>query len=172
MAMLRLHKAVKPIAGFRVDEPPATASHTAELCAIARSNGRILDDVRYAIGGSAVLEGEFKLGLLFEDAGLRDWSLHLQRWPRDLALRKGLLSSVWVDVSKMVSDREGAVFDNFGAGIPANEFLRRLVDDNEQPLPAAVRWCVVLNDRARLALQLQGLPAHAASLNNKPSYKR
>lgn len=172
MALLRVFKSVKPIAGFHVEEAPATARHTAEIFATVRPNGRILDDVRYVLGGTHIVEGEFKLGLLLEDPGLKDWAVHLQRWPRDLQLKKGLLSSLWIDISTMVSSRDAAVFDNLGAGIPAAEFLRRLLDDDEEPMPAAVRWSVVLNDRARLALQLQGLPAHAASLNNKPSYKR
>ncbi len=49
----------------------------------------------------------------------------------------------------------------------------RLLDEAEDgDAQAALRWAVTLNERGRLAAQLQGLPASAAALNGKPSYKR
>jgi hypothetical protein len=96
-------------------------------------------------------------------------SIQIQRWPRDLDLRKGLLSGLWKDISALVSSRDACVSDKEGAGISASEFLRTL---EQSKAHAAARWAVVLADNEKLALQLQGLPAAAAVLNGKPSFKR
>jgi hypothetical protein len=53
--------------------------------------------------------------------------------------------------------------------VSANEFLRLLEQSKAQ---ASARWAVVLGDNEKLNLQLQGLPAAAAVLNGKPSFKR
>ncbi len=68
--------------------------------------------------------------------------------------------------------RDATIHDNNGAGIPAAEFLRLLDEAEDGDAQAALRWAVTLNERGRLAAQLQGLPASAAALNGKPSYKR
>ncbi len=84
-----------------------------------RDNRRILDNVRCVIGGTDCLEAEFSLGKLFEDPAVKSHSIRIRRWPRDLALRKGLLSDLWKDISAMVSPREAVVVGEIGAGILA-----------------------------------------------------
>jgi hypothetical protein len=79
---------------------------------------------------------------------------------------------LWADLSTIVSARDASILDGNGAGIPAAEFLRLLDEAEEADAQAALRWAVVLNERGRLAAQLHGLPASAAALNGKPSYKR
>ncbi len=51
-------------------------------------------------------------------------------------LHTGMLSGLWSDV---VSSRDAAVFDAQGAGIPANEFLRREHENDNDPYVAAIR---------------------------------
>lgn len=170
--MLRFFKAVRPSAGFSTDEPAATAPHSAELFASMRQNGRILDSVRYALGGTAILEGSFKLGKIFPDPEIAAWTLHLQCWPRDVDLRKGLLSGAWIDVPGLISSRDALIYNQMGAAISAADFLRRLQEEEDDQMSASVRWAVVLDDAARLAVQLQGLPASASVLNGRPSLKR
>jgi len=167
--MWRFCKALRPMPGFTVDEAPNDASYTAELFATVRSNGRILDEFRCVLGGTDCLEAEFSLSKLFEDPTVAEHSIQIQRWPRDLDLRKGLLSGLWKDISALVSSRDACVSDKEGAGISASEFLRTL---DQSKAHAAARWAVVLADNEKLALQLQGLPAAAAVLNGKPSFKR
>ncbi len=140
--------------GFNVDEAPNDASLTAELFATVRSNGRILDDFKCVLGGTDCLEAEFNLAKLFEDPTLGSHSIQIQRWPRDLDLRKGLLSGLLRDVSAFVFSRDASVIDKEGAGVTANEFLRML---EQSKAHAAARWAVVLADNEKLALQLQGL---------------
>ena len=63
------------------------------LCAIMRPTGRVLDTVRYNLGGSDIFEASFPLGKLVDEPGMNHWEVHLQRWPGDVLLRKELLSA-------------------------------------------------------------------------------
>jgi hypothetical protein len=170
--MLTYFKALRPKSGYNVDEAYNAKPHTAELFATVRDNGRILDDFRCVLGGHAVFEASFELGKVMEDPSISRWTVHLQKWPRDVNLRAGMLTGVWSDVAGLVSSRDAAVFDAQGAQIPPNEFLRRLTEDDSDPLFASVRWAVVLGDNGRLVAQIQGLPGPAAVLNGKPALKR
>jgi hypothetical protein len=100
-----LYKAIRPSSGFNVDQAPTTSAHTAEFFDQVRDNGRLLDDTRIVLGGNEV----FKLGLLVEDDDISNWSIRIQQWPRDLRLRKGLLSSLWTDLPAVVSARDAEV---------------------------------------------------------------
>ncbi len=170
--MLRLYKAIRPAAGYSVDEASNSHPRTAELFATVRNNGRVLDDVKIVIGGTGMFEANFKIKKLITDDVIGSWSVNIQRWARDIVIRDGLLSSLWTDLSTIVSARDATINDNNGAGIPAAEFLRLLDEAEDGDAQAALRWAVTLNERGRLAAQLQGLPASAAALNGKPSYKR
>jgi hypothetical protein len=101
--MWRFCKALRPMPGFKMGEAPNDASYTAELFATVRSNGRILDDLKCVLGGTDCLEAEFNLAKLREDPTFGSHSIQIQRWPRALDLRKGLLSGLWKDVSTLVS---------------------------------------------------------------------
>jgi len=165
-------KALRSSPGFNVDQPPNDDNYTAELFAMIRDNGRIIDDYKCVVGGTDILEAEFELNRLFTNPLIGAHTIKMQRWPRDLDLRKGLLSGNWKDVSTIVSCRDASIFDSAGAGIPADEFLRLLEDPENGKEAAAVRWAVRLSASEKLVIQLHGLPAAAAVLNGKPSYKR
>jgi hypothetical protein len=69
MAMLRFCKAIRPAAGFAVDEAPTHSKHTAELFAMVLDNGRILDEVTcvsWVVTIHETMEAEFSLGELYE----------------------------------------------------------------------------------------------------------
>ncbi len=154
-----------------MDEPPTQSKHTAELFAKVRKNGRILDEFKCVLGGSEVIEADFSLGLLFKDPVVAEFSARIQRWLRDIVLRKGFLSGRWEDFKWMVTSRDVYILDKEGGGLTANDF-KKACSNMEVAEDAAVRWAVVLDDGGRLAIQLQGLPASAAMLNGKPSLKR
>jgi hypothetical protein len=152
-----LYKAIRPSSGFTVDEAPTSSAHTAKLFAQVRDNGCLLDDTRIVLGGNEVFDATFKLGLLMDDDDISNWSIRIQQWPRDLCLRKGLLSSLWTDLSAVVSARDAEVTDAEGAGVTAATFLRSFAAAEEESAAASLRWAGVLNDRGRLAAQLQGM---------------
>jgi hypothetical protein len=170
--MLRFFKAIRPASGYHTDQPPNTSKHTAELFAEVLDNGRILDNMRCVLGGTDILEAEIHLAKLFDDPVLQSHKMHVQRWPRDIELKKGLLSGMWKDLKTVVSARDASITDDTGSGIPAREFLEILDGAEEGHEYAAISWAVALGDDERLVLQLQGLPATGALLNRKPSFKR
>jgi hypothetical protein len=170
MAMLRLYKAIKPMVTFHTDICSPPSGHAAELFATVRENGRIVDQVRYVFGGEDNIEASFSLESLCEDESFSGYSVTIQRKPHDIELRRGLLTGNWSDVVSLISSRDASVFDDTGAGVAAAEFLRRVKDAGA--VIGAVRWGLILDDSAKLAIQLQGLPATAAVLNGKPSLKR
>ena len=76
-----------------------------------RNNGRILDEVRCVLGGNDTVEAEFSLGELYEDDVVKEWSVKMQNWPRDMNLRRGLLSGMWVDMRDLVTTRDACILD-------------------------------------------------------------
>jgi hypothetical protein len=99
-------------------------------------------------------------------------NVKMQKWPRDIELRKGLVSGAWTSLSDLVASRDADVYSKDGSGIPTNEFLQCLQEAEGGVEETAVRWAVVINDCEKMALQLQGLPAAANVLNGKPSLRR
>ncbi len=76
------------------------------------------------------------------------------------------------DIALLVFARDASVLDKERAGIPASKILRMIEQAEVGPASAAARWAVILGDNEKLCLQQQGLPAAAAVLNGKPSFKR
>jgi hypothetical protein len=66
-----------------------------------RENGPVIDDARMVLGSSEILDAKFQLGKIFTFPAIRDWSLHIQRWVRDLDLRMGLLSGQWQAITAL-----------------------------------------------------------------------
>jgi hypothetical protein len=95
---------------------PTQSKHTAELFARVCNNGRMIDEFKCMLGGSEVIEADFSLGLLFEDPVVSEFSAKIQRWPRDIDLRKGLLSGRWEDFKWMVSCCDACILDKEGWG--------------------------------------------------------
>ena len=172
--MLRLHTTVRPKRDFPLEFPKTTSSHTPALYAQVRANGRVQDYFRYGLGGSEMFSASFPLQKVFNVPAVAGWTLQLQRWPRDVAIRRGMISSVWMDLLHLVASREAEVLDADGGGVPAREFLRLInEDESDAVIPgASVRWALVINDADCLAVQLQSLPASAATLNGKPALKK
>jgi len=158
------------MAGFFTDRPSTLSGYKAELYATVRENGRIVDHVRYAIGGDTPMKAVFKMGVICEEPEFEDFTVVIQRRTEDIDLRKGLLTSNWVDIIDLVSARDASIHDGAGAEILAGDFLR-LAKEHGATV-GSIRWGVVLDDSSRLAVQLQGLPAPASILNGKPSLKR
>jgi hypothetical protein len=132
-------KALRSSPGFNVDQPPNNDSYTAELFAMVRDNGRIVDDFKCVVGSTDILEADFQLKKIFTNPVVGAHTIRMQRWPRDLDLRKGLLSGYWKDIATIVSCRDNSVFDADGAGIPADEFLRNLEDPDNGQEAATIR---------------------------------
>ena len=137
--MLRFYKAIRPSPGFYIDEAPNNSPLTVELFAQVRSNGRILDNIRHVLGGSILLEGGFPFKKICRREDLAGWTANFTMRPRNITLRKGMLTSLWTDVSEMIAARNMDVMDNNGTSVSAADFLRTYGNQDEEPAPAAIR---------------------------------
>ncbi len=63
------------------------------------------------LGGNDTVEAELYLGELYEDDVVKEWSVKMQNWPRDMNLRRGLLSGMWVDMRDLVTTRDACILD-------------------------------------------------------------
>jgi hypothetical protein len=142
MAMLQLYKAIRPASGYAVDETPTSHPPTAKVFATVRNNGRLLDDMKIVIGGTGIFAANFKVKKLITDDVIESWSVNIQRWASDIVIRDGLLSSLWADLSTIMSARDATIHDSHRAGIPAAEFLRLLDEAEDGDAQAALRWAV------------------------------
>jgi hypothetical protein len=166
---------VEPLDDF--DVAVATLANSGDTLAIQllaqlRPTGRILDNFRLVINSPEILEVELNLQHLLPVEALRGHKESFQYWPRDIGIRRNLTTSGWQDVPDMVASNNATVLDADGAGIPPGEF-RRLLDElpDNGPETCAIRWAVAVGEDGLLKLQVQSLPADAASLNGKPLTK-
>ena len=58
-----------------------------------RTNGRILDHFRLALGGSNMLEAKVHLKNILPTAEPPDWTLKLASWARDIKLRRNMATT-------------------------------------------------------------------------------
>ena len=71
-----------------MDQPPNDDNYTAEIFAMVRNSGRIVDNFKCVIGGTDILETDFGLDKIFSNPTIGAHTIRMQRWPRDLDLRK------------------------------------------------------------------------------------
>lgn len=150
----------------------STMAYTMGLMAQLRPSGRILDGFRVALDGSAALSKELDLGVILPVSNLKNWRLSLQYWPRDIQIRRNMLTSAWIDVPALICSNESQVLDDKGSGIPPAEFMEILDNLPEDgPESCSVRWAVVIGEDSLMRLQLQSLPCDAVSLSGRPATK-
>ena len=74
-------------ADFDTMEPRNPGDWGMEVLAQIRSNGRISDHWRIALGGTKVVEASFQLSELLPAASqLPDWTVNYQMFPRDITI--------------------------------------------------------------------------------------
>jgi hypothetical protein len=166
---------VNPLEDYETALPlvsSSTMAYTMGLMAQLRPTGRILDGFRVALDGSAALSKELDLGTILPVSNLKGWRLNLQYWPRDIQIRRNMLTSAWIDVPALICSNESQVLDDQGAGIPPSEFMEILDNLPEDgPESCSVRWAVIIGEDGLMKLQLQSLPCDAVSLSGRPATK-
>ena len=155
----------------------------AELMAQVRPNGRIMDHFRIAVGGSHIITARFPAKEIYANQVVPNLDIRWQMWPRDVAIRRNMASSEWLDLTTLLQANEALAFDadwirdggeGSSAGPPSKneELINFLADLPEKSrCGASVRWAVGIGPDYNLELVLQGMPASAAVLNGKPAFR-
>ena len=151
---------------------PDTADITVQLNAQLRTTGRILDGFQLVLGGTKIMDAEVDLGSLIPATTFNNYKLRFQFWPRDLQIRRNMLTSSWLDVPAMVCSNEAVVHDASDTALLPADFMGLLDDCSDlEPEGAAFRWAVIVGEDGSLRLQLQGLPAAAVMLSGRHQFK-
>ncbi len=163
-----------PAEDFALAQPRNPGVLGAEIMAQVRANGRITDHWRVALGGSEVLEASFELSALLPAASsLPAWNITYQQFPRDVVIRRNMLSSEWYDALGLLASHEFLIADAGAEPVDVQRVSQLIKDLPAKQNPgAAIRWCVTVSAAGQLELQLQALPCSANNLGCKPIFAR
>jgi hypothetical protein len=146
---------------FDTAVPRSTGEAVMELMAQIRPNGRVMDHFRIALGRTSLLEVNKTLSAILR---------HLL-WARDVAIRRNMTTSKWLDVTSIIETNMAVISDLAGDEVAQEDVLEELENlDSGVPKFAAIRYAVVVGPDQRMALEVQSLPASANVLNGKPSF--
>jgi hypothetical protein len=137
-----------------------------EVLAQVRPNGRILDHFQVTLGGSKILDVNVGLANVLNVPAMGNWRLKFQLWPCDLEIRRNMTSTTWLDVGDLVATKDGHVQAESGEAVDPEAVAAQLKEIN-----LAYRFAVVVGEDERLQLQLQMMPASAATLMGKPVFR-
>ena len=134
----------------------------ADVLVQLRDSGRAMDNFRVVVGGSRWSSRQLTCSQLPQ-------FLTLECWPRDITIRKNMVTSDWLDVIGMVAANDLTVVD--GEGTDCNDELVAFFSKQggKTSYGAALRWAVGIGPDRRLELSLQCLPATTTYLAGKPS---
>ena len=157
---------------FETTTGPDNSEVTMQLLAQLRGTGRILDNFRVVLGGTQILDVNVDLGQLIPSDTFKSHRLKFQFWPRDLAIRRNMVTSNWIDVADIAGGNDLAVIDPRGNEISPDVFLTQLAAlGDDEPKAASYRWGVMVGSDGLPKLQLQGLPATAVWLSGRHQFK-
>jgi hypothetical protein len=161
-----------PMEDFITAVPRAAGKLAAELLVQARPNGRLLDHFRLALGGNSIVDVNFQLASIWQIPAATTLSLRYQVWPKDIELRRNMVTSAWTDISAMVAARDAVVISH-GLNDSEEPMAPEQVADllQQANIGGAIRYAIVIGEDQRLWLQLQGLPAPAATLQSRPALR-
>ncbi len=165
--------AVSSMDDFATTTPLSRGEFNIELFAQLRNTGRILDNFRLGLDGATPLEVSVDLASVIPVAAFTGWRLTQQFWPRDVVIRKNMVTSAWVSITDSVASQDCDLTDADGAGISAREFVRSITQlPGNGPTNGSTRWAIVIGGDGLLKLQWQALPLPASTLNGKTTFKR
>ncbi len=147
-----------------------------ELMAQVRSNGRICDQWRAALGGSKVLEAVFPIScLLLAATNMPPWELTYpyQQFPRVIVIRRNMLTSMWYDAMNLLAAHEILIADEARQTVDTQQVLQAVKNLlTKQNTRASLRWGLAVSNAGKLELQLQCLPSPTSQLTGKPIFNR
>jgi hypothetical protein len=164
-----------PLADYALAAPRAPGELGVELLVQARPSGRLTDHFRFTIDGSKRLTASFTSQLVFLSPMLPASVITIQLRPNEIQFRQNTTTSEWIDLCDGIRARDFLV-DLEGEDSEeeeSNDDFVALLDSaaDKSEVSASVRWALTVNPDGLLALELQALPASAATLNSKPALK-
>jgi hypothetical protein len=166
---------VLDITDFDTTLPAIHGKLVVELLAHLRNTGRILDGYKFSLDGSKALEAYVDLNKINPVNELRGMQAFFQCWPRDIKIRRNMLSTAWVSITDGITSNDMDILDESGAGVSAGSVMRileRLPGDGPVTASTWWAWAIAVGSDGFLKLQLQGLPLVASVLNNRPTANR
>jgi hypothetical protein len=153
--------------------PAVPGEFVVELLAQLRNTGRVLDGFRFALDGSRALEATVNLDQILPSEELKGLQALFQCWPRDVKIRRNMLSTAWTSLTDSLSSNELDITDEDGGGVTPGAVMRILERlPGNGPVNASTRWAISAGSDGFLSLQLQSLPLVASVLNNRSTFKR
>ncbi len=152
--------------------PAVHGEFVVELLAQLRNTGRILDGFKFALDCTKALEAYVDLDKILPAGELKGMQALFQSWPRDIKIRRNMMSSAWTSITDSITGNDVDILDEDGAGVTAGsvmQILERLPGD--RPVNASTRWAIAAGPDGFLKLQLQCLPLVASVLNNRSTFK-
>ncbi len=161
------------ITDYDTTMPAVSGEFVVELFAQLRNTGRVLDGFRFALDGSRALEASVNLDQILPSEELKGLQALYQCWPRDVKIRRNMLSSAWTSLTDSLSSNELDITDEDGGGVTPGAVMRILERlPGNGPVNASTRWAISAGSDGFLSLQLQSLPLVASVLNNRSTFKR
>jgi hypothetical protein len=154
---------------FNSAAPRAAGALNMELLVQARPNGRMLDHFRIGLSGSRILDARFALADLLSFQAAADWSCRMQTWPKDVDLRRNMMTTGWKDLATLIASKDVVITLAETNELVASERVQQAIQENGAG--AAVRFAVTVGEDMTVNLQLQGMPAPANTLMGKPAYR-
>jgi hypothetical protein len=153
--------------------PAVPGEFVVELLAQLRNTGRVLDGFRFALDGTRALEATVNLDQILPSEELKGLQALFQCWPRDVKIRRNMLSTAWTSLTDSLSSNELDITDEDGGGVTPGAVMRILERlPGNGPVNASTRWAISAGPDGFLNLQLQSLPLVASVLNNRSIFKR
>jgi hypothetical protein len=98
--------------------------------------------------------------------GANPWKFRYQVWPRDIAIRRNMTTTAWINVTDLLMEKKAWVKDGEGNAVESELVLETVGDGR-----AALRLAVVIGEDRNMELNLHLLPASAESLMGKPTFR-
>jgi hypothetical protein len=160
---------VFPSEEFNSAAPRAAGALNMELLIQVRPNGRMLDHFRVSLGGSRILDASFALANVYNFPAAASWQCRIQLWPKDVDLRRNMMSTGWKDLATLISSKDVVLLQvENGEPVPDETVLAAIRDSGAG---ASIRYTVVVGEDQTVNLQLQALPASATTLMGKPAFR-
>jgi hypothetical protein len=162
---------IVPLDQYALAGPREPGELGAELLVQARPSGRLQDHFRFVVDGTTFLTAEIPSCKLFLSDMLPSVVVKIQLRPREIGIRQNLTTSEWIDKLKskdflLTEEAEG---DDENANGDFITILEAAADKAE--VSASIRWAIAATQDGTLILELQCLPAAAATLNSIPALK-